>query len=105
MSHKKEDLDEMTNQGQPGCAPARAKQILWSPWGKLPPRGGGGLPQGGDDDDEHLSRQVRKAVVYFKNEQIKLRVIIKFTKKQGVWGQHASTYKNGSCAHWSKACL
>ena len=52
----------MTNEGAPGCAPARAKQILWSPWGKLPPRGGGGLPQGGDDDDEHLSRQVRKAV-------------------------------------------
>lgn len=65
MSHKKEDLDEMTNQGEPGCAPARAKQILWSPWGKLPPRGGGGLPQGGDDEDE----------------RIKLRVIIRWAKK------------------------
>lgn len=76
MSQKKEDLDEMTNNSNPSCAPARAKQILWSPWGKLPPRGGGGLPQGGDDEDEH--------------ERIKLRVIIKFAKnnkRRRVWGQ------------------
>jgi len=87
MSHNKEDLDEMTNQGQPGCAPARAKQILWSPWGKLPPRGGGGLPQGGDDDED-------------ERVKMKLRVIIKMSKSAKKY-----IYTKGSCAHWSKACL
>ena len=67
MSYKKEDLDEVTNENAPGCAPARAKQLLWSPWGKLPPRGGGGLPQGGDDDED---------------ESMKIRVIIRFRNRK-----------------------
>jgi hypothetical protein len=94
MSYKKRDLDEMTNEGQPGYAPARAKQILWSPWGQLPPRGGGGLPEGGDDEDERVN--------------MKIKVIIKFINKnklpRGV-GSGSLHYKKGSCAHWSKACL
>jgi hypothetical protein len=111
MSHK--DDDEMTNKSKPSCAPARVKQILWSPWGQLAPRGGGGLPQGGDDDDEHLSRRVCKTVVYFKNERMKIRVIIKLTKNnksRGCGGRECalggtsampplSTYRKGSCAH------
>lgn len=36
---------------------AKAKKILWSPWGDLPPRGGGGLPQGGDDDEDEKMLQ------------------------------------------------
>ncbi len=53
MSYKKEDLDDMSMNSYPGCAPARAKNMLASPWGQLPPRGGGGLGgAGGDDDDE-----------------------------------------------------
>ena len=71
----------MSNTSNPSCAPAKAKQILWSPWGQLAPRGGGGLPQGGDDEDERLS--LRKDVIYFickNNKKLKLRI-----KKQAVW--------------------
>lgn len=44
---------------------AHAKQILWSPWGKLPPRGGGGLPQGGDDDEDE---QIVRIVIQCKSK-------------------------------------
>lgn len=59
----------------PSTKSARAKQILWSPWGQLPPRGGGGLPQGGDDDEDE--RVIRIVIQYKSKVKAKAKIISK----------------------------